>query len=95
MDRSLDIDYTHRTSLPIRDTTDGSIFCVVDIYGWTARDVPPTADPSPPMLKVMARLGLDPDRYAPYSADKDVTESYHGNGRPLPHRAQGARGRND
>ena len=84
---SLDIDYRRRVSLPIRDLADGSIFCVVTIYGWSLRDVPVTTTPSPPMEKAMKRLGLDPDRYAPFLCNDEVTEDYHGNGRPLPHRS--------
>ena len=58
------IDYHRKTTMPIRDMhNDGKIVFLVDVYGWTRKDVSVIPGGSDPMIKAVKRLGLDPDRY--------------------------------
>jgi hypothetical protein len=58
------VDYTKKTTMPIRDMwRDGRIIFLVDIYGWTGRDVCIVPGGSAPMRKAVERIGLDPERY--------------------------------
>jgi len=58
------VDYRYKTTMPIRDMhRDGRVVFLVDIYGWTGRDVCTIPGGSDPMLKAVQRLNLDPDRY--------------------------------
>jgi hypothetical protein len=67
------VDYRYRTTMPIRDMQrDGRIFCLVDIYGWTGKDVCVIPGGSAPMVKAVERLGLDPDRYQAMLWDAQV-----------------------
>ncbi len=67
------VDYRIRTTMPIRDThRDGQIFCLVDIYGWTGRDVCVIPGGSDPLIKAVMRMGLDPDRYQAMIWDAQV-----------------------
>jgi len=66
----LTVDYRTRTTVPIRDMGgSGRIVCLVDIYGWTKNDVATVPGGTDPVKKAIAKLGLDPDRYAPYIMD--------------------------
>jgi hypothetical protein len=70
MKPNLDINFRTKTTMPIRDMDDnGRIFCLVDIYGWTGRDVCIIPGGSDPMLRAVRRLGLDPERYKPVMWD--------------------------
>jgi hypothetical protein len=67
------IDYRIKTQMPIRDMQrDGRIYCLVDIYGWNARDVCIVPGGSDPMHHAVRRLGLDPSRYQASVWDADV-----------------------
>jgi hypothetical protein len=67
------LDYRHKTSMPIRDMhREGRIFCVVDIYGWTGKDVCVIPGGSDPMMRAVKRLGLDPTRYQAWIFDAQV-----------------------
>ena len=71
--RAMKIDYRYRTSMPIRDMHhDGRIVFVVDVYGWTGRDVCIIPGGADPMIRAVRRLGLDPDRYRAELFDADV-----------------------
>jgi hypothetical protein len=71
--RAASIDYRYKTTMPIRDMhRDGRIFCLVDIYGWTGKDVCIIPGGSAPMLKAVERLGLDPNRYQAMLWDAQV-----------------------
>jgi hypothetical protein len=63
--RTDDIDYRHKTSVPIRDmwTDDLRVVFVVDVYGVTWRDLAIIPGGSAPMHRAVMRLGLDPNRY--------------------------------
>jgi hypothetical protein len=61
---SMAVDYTIKTTMPIRDMwQDGEAVFVVDIYGWSGRDLCVVPGGADPMLKAVQRLGLDPYRY--------------------------------
>jgi len=50
--------------MSIRDMhRDGKIVFLVDVYGWSGRDVCVILSGSDSMLKAVQRLGLDPNRY--------------------------------
>ena len=71
--RAKQIDYSRMTTMPIRDMhQDGRIVCLVDIYGWTGRDVCVIPGGSDPVVKAVKRLGLDPDRYQAWVFDAQV-----------------------
>ena len=71
--KRMQIDYRLKTTMPIRDMhRDGKIVFLVDIYGWNVRDVCTISGGSDPMLKVVQRLGLDPDRYQAMIWDAQV-----------------------
>ncbi|WP_156435217.1 hypothetical protein [Bradyrhizobium lablabi] len=58
------VDYRLKTQMPIRDMhRDGRVAFLVDIYGWTARDICMMPGGSEPMRRAVERMGLDPDRY--------------------------------
>jgi hypothetical protein len=60
----MNVDYRFKTTMPVRDMhRDGKVVFLVDIYGWTARDVCKIPGGSAPVLKAVERLGLDPYRY--------------------------------
>jgi hypothetical protein len=67
------VDFRYRTSLPIRDMfMDGRVVFIVDVYGWTGRDVCIIPGGSDPFVKAVRRLGLDPKRYQAMMWDADV-----------------------
>jgi len=71
--RAMSIDYRRRTSMPIRDMhREGRIVFVVDIYGWTGKDVCVIPGGSDPMMRAVKRLGLDPTRYQAWIFDAQV-----------------------
>lgn len=62
--KQMQINYRQKTTMPIRDMHRyGEVVFLVDVYGWTGRDVCIIPGGSEPMLKAVQRLGLDPDRY--------------------------------
>ncbi len=59
-----DVDYRKHTTMPVRDMhRDGEIVFVVDIYGWTGKNICQIPGGADPVLAAVKRLGLDPDRY--------------------------------
>lgn len=67
------VDYRFMTTMPIRDMDrNARIYCLVDIYGWTAKDVCIIPGGSDPMRKAVERLGLDPNRYQAVIWDAEV-----------------------
>lgn len=59
--------------MPIRDMhRDGAVAFLVDVYGWTGRDVCVIPGGSEPFKKAVERLGLDPERYQAVIWDANV-----------------------
>ena len=68
--KTMRINHRVKTTMPIRDLwRDGQVVCVVDIYGWTRRDVCTIPGGADPMVKAVQRLGLDPERYQAFISD--------------------------
>ena len=66
------VDYKLRTTMPIRDMAkDGKIVFLVDVYGWTGRDICMIPGGSDPMRKAVERIGLDPERFQAVIWDAD------------------------
>lgn len=66
-------DYRIKTTMPVRDMhRDGRIVFLVDVYGWTSRDVATIPGGSTPMRRAVERIGLDPNRYQAILWDVDV-----------------------
>jgi hypothetical protein len=64
MNLDYDVDYRKKVSMPIRDMDDdGNIVFVVDVYGWTAKEVCVIPGGGAPFLHAVHRIGLNPDRY--------------------------------
>lgn len=58
------VDYRKHVTMPIRDlANDGKIVCLVDVYGWTGKDICKIPGGSDPLVAAVKRLGLDPIRY--------------------------------
>lgn len=69
----MNVDYRRKTSMPIRDMhNDGRIVFVVDVYGWTGRDVCCIPGGCDPFVKAVERLGLDPNRYQAWLWDAEL-----------------------
>jgi hypothetical protein len=62
--KPMEVDYRFKVSMPIRDLErEGRVYCVVDVYGVTTRDLAMVPGGSAPMHRAVERLGLDPRRY--------------------------------
>lgn len=58
------INIRERVTMPIRDmANDGEVAFLVDVYGWTAREIATVPGGSAPLKAAVQRLGLDTDRY--------------------------------
>jgi hypothetical protein len=65
MRKQHDVDYQRRASMTVKDTWQcGKIVFVIDVYGLSLRDTLTIfPEDSPPYLRAMGRMGLDPARY--------------------------------
>ncbi len=71
--KSMQIDYRYKTTMPIRDMQqDGEIIFLVDVYGWTGKNVCIIPGGSDPFVKAVERMGLDPLRYQAVLLDVKV-----------------------
>lgn len=59
-----EVDYRYHVTMPIRDMQrNGRVYCLVDIYGVTTKDIAVIPGGSAPLRHAVERLGLDPERY--------------------------------
>jgi hypothetical protein len=63
--RQDDVDYRRKTTMMVKDTwQSGRIMFAIDVYGLSLRDTLTIfPEDSPPYLRAMGRMGLDPARY--------------------------------
>ncbi len=68
--RKMQVEYRDRVSMPIHDLhNNGEIAFIVDVYGWTKKEICIFSGGSDPIWKAIERLKLDPDRYQPMNWD--------------------------
>jgi hypothetical protein len=58
------VDYRRKVTVPIR-RQDGSVYCLVDVYGVEPKDLMTVGGGigSQPLVKAVERLGLNPNKY--------------------------------